>query len=184
MNAISLLIADHKDVEKHFKDFEQAGDRAYATKGRLVNAIIEALSVHAVIEELIFYPAARRAATGSTAMVLESLEEHHIVKWVLSELAGMEPKGERFDAKVTVLIENVRHHVKEEEQELFPKIKDAMSDEHLAELGEQLEAAKKIAPTRPHPRSPDTPPGNLFVGLVAGGVDKARDVLKAVTPKR
>lgn len=116
-------------------------------------------------------------------MVLESLEEHHIVKWVLSELASMEPTDERYDAKVTVLIENVRHHVKEEEQELFPKIRGSLSEEHLARVGEQLEAAKNIAPTRPHPRSPDTPPGNLFSGLVAGGVDKARDILKAVTPK-
>lgn len=184
MDAIAVLTADHKEVEKNFKDFERAGDRAFATKGKLVDAIIEALSVHAVIEELVFYPAARRAGTDSTDMVLESLEEHHIVKWVLSELAGMEPTDERFDAKVTVLIENVRHHVHEEEQDLFPKIQAALSDEHLAELGDQLEAAKKVAPTRPHPRSPDTPPGNLFAGLIAGSVDWARDVLKAVTPKR
>ncbi|MGI8751416.1 MAG: hemerythrin domain-containing protein [Acidimicrobiales bacterium] len=183
MDALSLLIADHKDVEKRFKEFEKAGDRAYATKAKIVDAVIEALSVHAVIEELIFYPAARRAATDSTAMVRESLEEHHIVKWVLSELAAMKPTDERYDAKVTVLIENVRHHVKEEEQDLFPKIRAALSEEHLADLGEQLGAAKKIAPTRPHPRSPDTPPGNLFAGLIAGGVDKARDVLKAVTPR-
>ncbi|MDQ2727808.1 MAG: hemerythrin domain-containing protein [Actinomycetota bacterium] len=183
MDALSLLTADHNEVEKHFKDFEKAGDRAYATKGKAVDAMIGGLSVHAVIEELIFYPAARRASTNSTAMVLESLEEHHIVKWVLSELVDMKPTDERFDAKVTVLIENVRHHVKEEEQDLFPKIRDALSEEHLAELGEQLEAAKKIAPTRPHPRSPDTPPGNLFAGLVAGGADKARDILKAVIPK-
>ncbi|MDQ6836928.1 MAG: hemerythrin domain-containing protein [Actinomycetota bacterium] len=183
MDAITLLIADHREVERHFKDFEKAGNRAYATKGKLVDAIIRALAVHAVIEELVFYPAARRASTDSTAMVFESLEEHHIVKWVLSELDDMEPTDERYDAKVTVLIENVRHHVKEEEEDLFPKIRDALSADHLAELGEQLEAAKKVAPTRPHPRSPDTPPGNLFAGLIAGGVDKARDVLRAVTPR-
>jgi hemerythrin superfamily protein len=184
MDAISLLTADHRDVERHFKAFEKAGERAYATKGKAVEAIIEALSVHAVIEELVFYPAARRARTESTGLVLESLEEHHIVKWVLSELESMEPTDERFNAKVTVLIEQVRHHVEEEEQDLFPKIREALTEEHLAELGEELEAAKKVAPTRPHPRSPDTPPGNLFAGLVAGGVDAVRDVIKAVTPKR
>ena len=183
MNAISLLTADHKEVEKHFKDFEKAGDRAYATKGKLVDAIVEALSVHAVIEELVFYPAARRAATESTGMVLEALEEHHLVKVVLAELDRMEPTDERFDPKVTVLIENVRHHVKEEEQDLFPKIRAALSDEHLDELGEQLEAAKKVAPTRPHPHAPDTPPGNLVAGLIAGSLDKARDVIRAVTPR-
>ncbi len=184
MDAISLLTADHRDVEKRFKEFEEAGDRAYVTKGKVVESIIESLSVHAAIEEQIFYPAARRAVTDSTALVLESLEEHHIVKWVLSELAGMEPTDERFEAKVTVLIENVRHHVEEEEQELFPKIGKALSKEHLEDLGLQLEAARKVAPTRPHPRAPDAGPANLLVGLVSGGIDRARDCIKAVTPRR
>lgn len=182
MDAIALLTADHKEVETYFREFEAAGPRANVTKAKLVDAMISALSVHAVIEESVFYPAARRAATDSTGLVLESLEEHHIVKWVLSELASMAPTDERFEAKVTVLIENVRHHVEEEEQDLFPKIVEALSKAHLDELGEQLEAAKLVAPTRPHPRSPDTPPGNLFAGVVAGTVDRVRDVIRAVTP--
>jgi hemerythrin superfamily protein len=182
MDAIELLTADHREVETYFRDFESAGPRAHVTKAKLVDAMISALSVHAVIEELIFYPAARRAATDSTGLVLESLEEHHIVKWVLSELTGMKPTDERFDAKVTVLIENVRHHVEEEESELFPKVRSALTKADLDGLGEQLVAAKLVAPTRPHPRSPDTPPGNLFAGVVAGTVDRVRDVIRAVTP--
>ena len=121
MDAITLLKNDHKTVDKLFKSYEKAGDRAKATKRKLAAQIIKELSIHAAIEEEIFYPAARNAVEETTPEVLESLEEHHIVKWVLSELEGMDPSDERFDAKVTVLIELVRHHVDEEEHELFPR---------------------------------------------------------------
>jgi hemerythrin-like domain-containing protein len=184
VTAISLLKADHRDIQKHFKDFEAASDRAHVTKQKAVDAIIASLSVHSAIEEQVFYPAAQRAATNSTELVLESLEEHHIVKWVLSELQSMDVTDERFDPKVRVLIDNVRHHIEEEEGELFPKVEKALSSEQLADLGEQLEKAKKVAPTRPHPRSPATPPANIVAGLVNFGVDRARDVVQAVTPRR
>jgi hemerythrin superfamily protein len=174
MDAITLLREDHRTVEKLFKQFEKAGPSAGKTKQKLVDKIIHELAVHAAIEEQVFYPAVREADED---LVLESLEEHHIVKWVLSELDGMSPKDERFDAKVTVLIELVRHHVKEEQDDLFPEVRDALSRKELAEIGEMLQKAKTIAPTRPHPRAPDEPPGNLAIGLVAGVVDKARDAL-------
>ena len=121
MDAITMLKEDHQAVERLFKRFEKAGDRAFAEKRRLADQIIESLSKHAVIEEQVFYPVARATVPGTEDVVLESLEEHHIVKWVLSELDGMDPADERFDAKMTVLIENVRHHVKEEEQDFFPR---------------------------------------------------------------
>jgi hemerythrin-like domain-containing protein len=184
VDAISLLKADHRNVQKHFKEYEGAGERAHVTKQKAVDAIIEGLSVHSAIEEQVFYPAARRAAADSNELVFESLEEHHIVKWVLSELQSMDVTDERFDAKVRVLIDNVGHHIEEEESELFPKVQKALSDEQLSDLGDQLEKAKKVAPTRPHPRSPDTPPANIVAGLVSFGVDRARDVVKAVTPGR
>ena len=117
-------------------------------------------------------------ATGDIA--LESLEEHHIVKWVLSELDGMEPTDERFDAKVTVLIENVRHHVDEEETEYFPKVRDELGRTALGDLGEAMVAAKAVAPTHAHPRSPNTPPGNLVVGAAAGVVDRVGDTVCGV----
>ena len=97
-------------------------------------------------------------------VALESLEEHHVVKWVLSELDGMDPADERFDAKVTVLIENVRHHVEEEESEFFPKVRDELGRNALAELGEALADAKKGRRRHPHPRLPDTAAGNVVAG--------------------
>jgi hypothetical protein len=110
--------------------------------------------------------------------VLEALEEHHVVKWTLSELDGMDPGDERFTAKVTVLTDLVRHHVEEEEGELFPEVRKAMKRKDLEELAEALEAAKAMAPTHPHPRAPDTPPGNVIAGVAAGAVDKAQDTGK------
>jgi hemerythrin superfamily protein len=177
MNAITLLKNDHKTVEGLFKRFEKLGPRAVKSKQEVVERIIRELSIHAAIEEMFFYPAIREAAEGGDAgdMVLESLEEHHIVKWVLSELEGMSPDHDRFDAKVSVLIESVRHHVEEEEKELFPQLTKLLGKARLDDIGEAMNKAKKTVPTRPHPRSPDEPPGNLVAGAGAALLDKARD---------
>lgn len=177
MDAITQLKADHKTVETLFKQFEKSGDGAKVAKRDIVERIIKELSVHAAIEEQVFYPTVRKEVDGVEDEVLESLEEHHIAKWVLSELDGMDPSDERFDAKVTVLIENVRHHVKEEESELFPAVRAALGRKRLNEIGDLLATAKQAAPTHPHPRSPDTPPGNVLAGAAAAIVDKARDLL-------
>ncbi len=177
MDAITLLREDHRSVEKLFKAFEKAGGRALATKRKIADDVIRQLSVHAAIEEQVFYPAVREAVASTRDLVLESLEEHHIVKWVLSELDGLDPEDERFEAKMTVLMENVRHHVKEEETELFPSVRQALGRKMLSQLGDQLVAAKKVAPVHPHPRMPDTPPGNVPAGLVGATVDAAREVI-------
>jgi len=174
MDAITLLRNDHREVEKLFKAFEKAGDSAKVTKRKTVNKIIEELSVHAAIEETIFYPAVRNEIEDTESEVLEALEEHHVAKWLLSEIDGLDVDDERYDAKVTVLIESVRHHVKEEEKDLFPDVRSALGRKRLAELGDAMQVAKQVAPKRPHPRSPDTPPGNLVTGAVSGLIDTAR----------
>ena len=181
MDAITLLKDDHHTVELLFKRFEQAGDRAHVQKRQIVDRIIEELSVHAAIEEQVFYPVARAAVPSTEDIALESLEEHHIVKWLLSELADMDPSHERFDAKVTVLMENVRHHVEEEESEFFPQVRDQLGRNELAELGETLADAKKSAPTRPHPRLPDEGPTNVVpAGTITGVVDRVGDNLSGI----
>jgi len=149
VDAITLLKDDHKTVEKLFKELEKAGGRAFKTKRKLADQVIEELTTHAYIEETVFYPAARKAVPDTAGHVLESIEEHHVVVWMLSELAGMDPADERFTAKVTVLIENVRHHVKEEEQDFFPEVRKAMDRKALQQLGEEMAAAKSQAPRDP-----------------------------------
>jgi hemerythrin superfamily protein len=180
MDAITLLRNDHKTVEQLFKRFEKAGDRAFVEKRAIVDRIIEELAVHAAIEEQVFYPVVRATIDDAEDVTLESLEEHHIVKWTLSELDGMDPSHERFDAKVAVLIESVRHHVEEEENELFPKVRRELGRAALADLGEALADAKQTAPTKPHPRSPDEPPGNIVAGAISGVVDRVSDNVSGI----
>ncbi len=177
-DAIVVLKTDHKDAERLFKQYEKLGDRATKTKRTVVDQIIAALSVHAAIEEQVFYPAIREAIPDIDSDVLEGLEEHHIVKWTLSELQDLSPDDERFDAKVTVLLESVRHHVEEEETSMFPAVRAALGRKKLAEIGETLERARKTAPTRPTPTAPDTPPGNLVTSAGSSWVDKARQAIR------
>ena len=172
MDAITLLKNDHHTVQQLFKRFEQAGKRAHVQKREIVDRIIEELSVHTAIEEQVFYPVARAAVPDTEDIALESLEEHHIVKWLLSELVDMDPAHERFDAKVTVLMENVRHHVKEEENDFFPMVRKQLGRTELADLGETLARAKNSAPTRPHPRLPDAGPAHAVAGTISGVVDR------------
>ena len=180
MDAITLLKEDHRAVAQLFKQFEDAGEQAHVKKRQIVDRIIEALSVHAAIEEQVFYPVARATVPEAEDITLESLEEHHVVKWLLSELVDMDPAHERFDAKVKVLIENVRHHVEEEETEFFPKVRDQLGRNELAELGQALEDAKKTAPTRPHPRMPDAGPVNAVTGVLSGAVDRVANNLSGI----
>ncbi|CAM5314104.1 hemerythrin domain-containing protein [Streptomyces avidinii] len=149
MDAIVLLRDDHKTVEKLFKQFEKTGDEDTDERRRIADQVVEELTVHAWIEEQIFYPAAREAAPDTTDHILESIEEHHAVVWMLSELKGMDAADERFKAKMSVLMENVRHHVEEEEKEWFPDVRKAMGRNRLTELGERLEAEKPKAPRDP-----------------------------------
>ncbi|MDP9453253.1 MAG: hemerythrin domain-containing protein [Actinomycetota bacterium] len=163
MDAITLLKNDHKAVEKLFKQFEKTKDDDHESRRRLVDQMIEELSVHASIEEQVFYPAVREDVPDTEDTVLEGLEEHHIFKWTLDELKDMDPEHERFEPKVTVLMESVRHHVEEEEGELFPEVRKALGRKRLGQIGDALEQAKQGAPTDPQPEAPDTPPGNMAV---------------------
>lgn len=177
-----MLRADHRTVERLFAQFEQLGPRAHRAQEDVVKTLIRELSIHASIEETVFYPAVRETLEDGD-LVLEALEEHHLVKLTLAELDGMPPSAERYAAKVTVLIENVRHHVEEEEQELFPKVRDAMTRAQLDVLGAALLQAKRSAPTKPHPHSPDAPPANMLASAITAPLDAARSVGEAAVRK-
>ena len=148
-DAIVLLKNDHKEIRKAFSDFEKAGDDAEATKGRLVKKIIELLTVHTYIENEVMYPRVRDLLPELNDDIDESYEEHHVADLIVVELANMKPDAERFDAKTTVLIENVEHHIDEEEQEWFPQVRAGLSRKTLQELGAAMLQAKKKAPKKP-----------------------------------
>jgi hemerythrin superfamily protein len=148
-DAIVLLKADHKEVRGLFREFEAAGPDATATKARLVDRIIVLLTVHTYIENEGMYPQVRKLVPDLEADILESLEEHHVADVLCAELAAMSPEAERFDAKTTVLIENVEHHIEEEETVWFPKVREALGRKELAEIGEQMIALRAKAPQHP-----------------------------------
>ena len=151
MDAIALLKQDHKSVDDLFAKFAATGPRATKTRQDLVRRMVAELVAHAAIEEQVFYPAVRQMLPELDEQILEGLEEHHIVKWTLSELDGAPADDERYRAKVTVLIEMVRHHVKEEEGEIFPKLRRSLTRAELNQLGDALAEAKKGARATPTP---------------------------------
>ena len=151
VDAITLLKNDHRAVKKLFREFQQAHNKGTPGRAKIVGQIVAELSVHAAIEEAILYPAVRAEVPDLEDDILESIEEHHGVKWTCLELTKMHPSDELYDAKVIVLSEHVNHHVEEEESEWFPKVRDAMGRKRLAELGDELAKAKKTAPRQPLP---------------------------------
>lgn len=138
MNAIELLTADHKKVQKLFKEFEDIKDEEDMEdeKADLVEMICMELTVHARLEEEIFYPAVRETIDDSEIMD-EADVEHETAKFLISQLEAMEPGDDRYDAKVSVLAEIVNHHIKEEQDEMFAKAKKADLD--LDELAQAMQ---------------------------------------------
>lgn len=137
-DATTLLRADHREVSKLFSEYE--GTKSAAKKKSIVSEICTALTVHAQIEEEIFYPAVK-AALKDKELVPEATVEHATLKDLISQVEGVEPNGEMYDAKIKVLSEYVKHHVKEEQNEIFPKAKSAKKLD-LIELGAQLAQRK------------------------------------------
>jgi len=148
-DAIVLLKDEHKLIRKAFRDFEKAGENAHAAKGKAVKRIIELLTVHTYIENEVMYPRVRELLPEVEDDVLESYEEHHVADVLVMELSMMKPDDERFTAKTTVLIENVEHHIEEEEEEWFPKVRSGLGRKTLQEIGEEMVQARKKAPTKP-----------------------------------
>ncbi len=134
---IEMLTSDHKKVQKMFKDFEKMKDKDRDAAVELVGQILTELTIHAQIEEEIFYPSLREAADEDAQELLDEAEvEHASAKDLISQIASMSPDEELYDAKVKVLGEYVKHHIKEEEDEMFPKAKK--SDLEMQELGSMM----------------------------------------------
>ena len=137
-DAIEMLRADHRKVSGLFAEFGKA--RSGARKKSLVGTICAELSVHAQVEEEVFYPAVK-AALKDKALIPEAVVEQATMKDLIGQVEGVEPDGEMYDAKVKVLGEYVKHHVKEEHTEMFPKAKQTRLD--MAALGEQMAVRKR-----------------------------------------
>ncbi|HZX94017.1 MAG TPA: hemerythrin domain-containing protein [Myxococcales bacterium] len=134
MDAIELLKTQHQEVKTLFKKIEKADE---GEKEDLFDQIADALAVHAAIEEKHFYPATRNARTEE--LLQEAVEEHLSVKRLIADLLELSPSDPQFDAKISVLQEQVEHHVGEEEGDLFPKVKKILAADELEDLGVVME---------------------------------------------
>lgn len=141
-DAIKLLTQDHKDVKALFKEYEKLvkAEADESQKQELAEQICEMLTVHTQIEEELVYPAAYETLEDEADLVDEAQVEHASAKDLIKQIRSMQPSDDLYDAKVTVLGEYVDHHVKEEEKEMFPKLKKTELD--LKELGVSLQARK------------------------------------------
>jgi iron-sulfur cluster repair protein YtfE (RIC family) len=141
MDAFTLLKNDHKKVAALFEQIEPTTERAVKTREEAFGKLKEELDVHAHIEEKILYPVLKKEAE-TRDITFEGIEEHHVVKMLLAELAGMAVDSEEWTAKVKVLQENVEHHVEEEETIMFKLGREVLTKEEVEDLGTRLEAEK------------------------------------------
>jgi hemerythrin superfamily protein len=143
-NPIEIIKKDHKVVEELFKEYESLGDDAVSSKQKLVDQIIEELTNHAEMEETLCYPRFKEVFTKEEdKKVDEAYVEHKEAKRLLSDLEGLQPEQPEFDASVQVLMEQIRHHVKEEEEDLLPMVEKEVPEDELSEMGDKMIAFKE-----------------------------------------
>ncbi len=144
MDALQVLKQDHDKTKDLFEQFRSAAENENSAEmEELASQIFHELEVHTTIEERVFYPAVRDAGGGELDdLTDESNEEHHVVDLLIAEVKKMSPSDDRFKAKMTVMIENVEHHMSEEEEQMFPKVRELIDENRLQQLGTELEEEK------------------------------------------
>lgn len=175
MNVIELLEKDHAEVDELFRrvNLSEKEDSIEA----LTRQIVHDLSVHAAVEEQFIYPLIRVKVEGGRDLANEAIEEHQEAKRLLAELEKLDAGSADHRATMDKLIDAVRHHVEEEESDVFPKLRDSVNASTLDKLGTLVEQAKKLVPTHPHPLVPGTATAQLVAGPWAATLDKVRDLL-------
>jgi hemerythrin superfamily protein len=148
MNALVLLKKDHSTVESLFRKFDRTPKTAHERKSELFFQIRREIQLHSKAEEEVFYAALKALNGEGRRMISEALREHRDIDQLLIQISRLKPSDRNFDEKMEVLIENVEHHLAEEEGEIFTFAKENCSDEELVELGEQIEERKKTLDQR------------------------------------
>jgi predicted DNA-binding protein YlxM (UPF0122 family) len=141
MDALKLLKQDHEKVKKMLSQLDETTERANKTRDSVFNQVKRELTIHETIEEEIRYPAFQQQAKMKD-IVLESYQEHHVVDLIMGEVGDLSTDDEQWGAKLTVMKENVEHHIEEEEGEMFKKARQLFDQSELDQLGERLETRK------------------------------------------
>jgi hemerythrin superfamily protein len=175
-DVIEELTTDHREVEEMFGRIESLPSGDKQRKELADQATIE-LVRHSVAEEMYLYPAVRQYLPQGDGIADKEIEEHSGAEQAMKKLEKRGADDPEFDRLIGELMREVRDHIDDEENGLFPQLRDSAGKEDLDKLGEQVRHAKKAAPTRPHPSVPSTPPANKLLAPGAGLVDRARDAL-------
>lgn len=170
-----IIIEDHREVENLFQQIENAEDPDQVRQ--LADTAIAELVRHSVAEEQYLYPALREHLPDGNSIADHELTEHAEAEQIMKSLEGTDGSDPEFRSKLDSLMNDIRHHVQDEEQDALPRLADACPHDQLVELGVKVQQAKESAPTRPHPSAPDQPPINKILDPGAGLVDRVRDAL-------
>ncbi|MFJ9037752.1 hemerythrin domain-containing protein [Streptomyces sp. NPDC102406] len=175
-DVIAELETDHREVEELFGKIDALPSGDEQRKKYADQAVIE-LVRHSVAEEAYLYPAVRDLLPDGDKVADQEIEDHAAAERTMKALEGAGAGDPEFDRLIGELMTEIRSHVRDEEDNLFPRLRAAASEDELMKLGDKVRRAKKTAPTRPHPSAPDTPPGNKLLAPGAGMVDRIRDAL-------
>ena len=175
-NVIDELVTDHREVEELFGRIEALPPGHKDRKTFADQATME-LVRHSVAEEAYLYPAVRRHIPGGDALADKELQDHARAEQIMKDLEGCDAGDADFDRLVGLLMSEIREHVADEEENLFPRLRAACPADALDDLGDKIRTAKKTAPTPPHPSAPDKPPAIKLLAPGTGLVDRLRDAL-------
>ncbi|THA56516.1 hemerythrin domain-containing protein [Streptomyces sp. A1136] len=175
-DVIAELTTDHEEVEELFTKIQALPPGDARRKHHADQAIME-LVRHSVAEESYLYPAVREHLPEGDSIADKELEDHAMAERTMKDLEGCDADDPRFDALMTKLMAEIRAHVADEENNLFPQLRAACTPDMLNKLGDKVRQAKKTAPTRPHPSAPDKPPANKLLAPGVGMVDRLRDAM-------
>ena len=175
MNVIQLLEKDHAEVDELFRRVNLS--EKPESIDELTKQIVHDLSVHAAVEEQFVYPLIRAKVEGGNEMADEAIDEHQEAKQLLADLEKLDAGSAEHSATMEKLMDAIRHHVEEEENDVLPKLRDSVDGSTLDKMGTLVEQAKKVVPTHPHPLVPGTATAQLVAGPWAATVDKVRDLL-------
>ncbi|MFN2556961.1 MAG: hemerythrin domain-containing protein [Nitriliruptorales bacterium] len=178
MDAMTLLASQHRTVEKAFSQFEELDPDASARRLSLARGIIRSLSVHAALEEQVFYPGVRLAAPRLDEQIQADLDEHQRAKELLARWETLRADDPEFDEVLTEIRALILEHVVDEEERLFPAVAGEVPAVMVAQMALAMQALAFVSPTRPHPEAPNQPPLNLLVGPLATAFDYLKDVVK------
>ena len=173
---IDLLLEDHREVERLFAELETGAGHPQHRRD-LADTVVAELIRHAVTEEEYLYPTARKALPDGDKIAEHEIAEHAEAEHTLKDWEGIPADDPRFDVLCRKLTSEIRHHIQDEESDLFPRLRSACTKEQLTDLGRKMEIAKLVAPTRPHPNAPDRPPWNKILAPGTGFTDRVRDAL-------